>query len=159
MHDLYGQLIPKRKNSETTLSIPRYSLKINQMTFCHSWKGIMKGKRSLKNPISTWKKRSEMGRTILSIISESCSLSTTCHSHPAMCQALKSRIMIRGGEICEVYQYILAMGQGSVFSNIILHTNHPGILLDCRFWFSRCGVGPKSPDSKKLQEMMLKDTF
>lgn len=160
MHNLYGQLIPKRKKSEITLSIPRYSLKINQMTFFHSQKGIIKREKILKNPISTWKERSEMGRTILSSISESCSLSTTCHSHPPMYQALKSRMMISGGDIYEVSYYILALDQGSVYSNIILQTNHPGILLYCRFWFSRSEVvGPTSPDSKKLQEMMLKDAF
>lgn len=77
MHALSGQLIPKRKKEETALSIPRFSFKINQVTLCRSWRGIREGEENPEKSHLKLEGKISKGRTILSSMSESCSLSTT----------------------------------------------------------------------------------
>lgn len=76
-----------------------------------------------------WKERPGMGETH--------SAPSQLHSLPARCLAVQASLWVIAERSGSGTYELEDLGQ--CFSNIILHSDHPGILLACRFRFCKSG--------------------
>lgn len=98
-----GGEFSKGKRQKLHEALLDFSSKLTQMRFCHSWRGIREGEEKPEESHLNLEGKIRNEEELFSAASMNRILSTTWHNHPAMCPALKSRMMIKGGEICGFY--------------------------------------------------------